>query len=67
MSKLIPSLRARRACRDNPKESIPAPHAARSMPVADALHDRSLALPLYIGMRSVELDRGADALAEALA
>lgn len=40
--------------------------AARPMPVSDALHDRSLALPLYSGMRSAELDRVAAALAEAL-
>jgi len=40
--------------------------AARALPVADALHDRSLALPLYIGMRSAELDRVAAALVEAL-
>jgi dTDP-4-amino-4,6-dideoxygalactose transaminase len=36
-------------------------------PVADALHDRALALPLYVGMRSGELDRVAAALSEALA
>ena len=40
---------------------------ARPMPVSDALHDRSLALPLYSGMRSGELDRVAVALTEALA
>jgi perosamine synthetase len=36
------------------------------LPVADALHDRSLALPLWPGMRSAELDRVADALAAAV-
>jgi dTDP-4-amino-4,6-dideoxygalactose transaminase len=40
---------------------------ARSLPIADALHERSLALPLYIGMRAPELDRVAEALEEALA
>ncbi len=39
---------------------------ARALPVADALHDRGLALPLYLGMRSAELDRVCDALAEAI-
>jgi perosamine synthetase len=42
--------------------------AARGpLPVADALHERSLALPLYIGMRSAELDRVGAALTEVLA
>lgn len=41
--------------------------AARGpLPAADALHDRALALPLYLGMRSAELDRVADALAEVI-
>jgi perosamine synthetase len=46
-----------------------APHAeerAPLLPEADALHERGLALPLYIGMRSAELDAVADALAEAV-
>ncbi|HEU5055071.1 MAG TPA: DegT/DnrJ/EryC1/StrS family aminotransferase, partial [Kofleriaceae bacterium] len=40
----------------------------RPVPLAqsDALHDRSLALPLYLGMRSAELDRVCEALAGAL-
>jgi perosamine synthetase len=45
------------------------PHARAGLPplaVADALHERALALPLYIGMRSAELDAVADALGEAL-
>jgi perosamine synthetase len=45
------------------------PHARPSgppLPVADGLHERALALPLYIGMRSAELDAVADALGEAL-
>ena len=33
---------------------------------ADALHDRSLALPLYIGMRSGELDAVTRALGKAV-
>jgi dTDP-4-amino-4,6-dideoxygalactose transaminase len=41
--------------------------AARSYPVATALHDRGLALPLYPGMRSAELDRVCAALTEAIA
>jgi dTDP-4-amino-4,6-dideoxygalactose transaminase len=40
--------------------------ASAPLPHADALHDRSLAVPLYIGMRSAELDAVADALGEAL-
>lgn len=40
--------------------------AGASFPVAEALHDRGLALPLYQGMRSADLDRVTDALAEAL-
>ena len=35
-------------------------------PVAERLHDHGLALPLYAGMRSADLDRIADALAEAV-
>ncbi len=38
----------------------------QSYPVADTLHDRLLALPLYLGMRSAELDRVCDVLTEAL-
>jgi perosamine synthetase len=37
-----------------------------ALPQADALHDRGLALPLYVGMRSAELDAVARALAEAI-
>ena len=37
-----------------------------AFPVAEALHERGLALPLYAGMRSSELDRVTEALAEAL-
>ncbi len=42
---------------------------ARPVPLAesDALHERSLALPLYLGMRSAELDRVCDALTGAVA
>jgi perosamine synthetase len=40
--------------------------AEQHCPVADALHERGLALPLFVGMRSAELDRVADALAEVL-
>ncbi len=35
-------------------------------PIAKALHERSLSLPLYIGMRSAELGRVCDALGEVL-
>ncbi|MCP4445741.1 MAG: DegT/DnrJ/EryC1/StrS aminotransferase family protein [Myxococcales bacterium] len=35
-------------------------------PVAKSLHEGALSLPLYIGMRSAELDRVCDALAEVL-
>ena len=69
--------RVRRALAAAAIESGPATYAfhrlpphqrgAASMPEADALHDRSLAVPLYIGMRSAELDAVADALGEALA
>ena len=38
----------------------------RPMPVSAALHARGLALPLYIGMRSSELDRVAAALTEVI-
>ncbi|GAB4560209.1 MAG: DegT/DnrJ/EryC1/StrS family aminotransferase [Haliangiales bacterium] len=37
-----------------------------SFPVTEALAERGLALPLYIGMRSAELDRVCDTLAEVL-
>lgn len=40
--------------------------ARMTLPVSDALHERSLALPLYVGMRSGELDRVCAALEEAL-
>jgi dTDP-4-amino-4,6-dideoxygalactose transaminase len=40
--------------------------ASSTLPVAQALHERALALPLYPGMRSAELDRVARALEEAL-
>ncbi len=40
--------------------------AAGPLPAADALHDRGLALPLFCGMRSNQLDRVAEALAEVL-
>jgi dTDP-4-amino-4,6-dideoxygalactose transaminase len=39
----------------------------RPTPVADMLHHQALALPLYLGMRSAELDRVSEALEEALA
>ncbi len=41
----------------------------RPVPLAhsDALHERSLALPLYIGMRSAELDRVCETLTGAIA
>ncbi len=41
------------------------PNAGRA-PIAKALHERSLSLPLYIGMRSAELGRVCDALGEVL-
>jgi perosamine synthetase len=45
-------------------------HAGIARPVpleqSDALHDRGLALPLYLGMRSAELDRVCEALAGAV-
>jgi perosamine synthetase len=59
-------------------ESGPATHAFHRLPPhrderraegleqADSLHDRGLALPLYVGMRSAELDAVADALGRAL-
>ncbi len=40
---------------------------AGRLPVADALHERGLALPLYLGMRSAELDRVSEVLEEAVA
>lgn len=40
--------------------------AGRRFPVAEALHERGLALPLFAGMRSTELDRVSDALTDAL-
>lgn len=40
--------------------------AAPPCPVAEALHERALALPLYIGMRSAELDRVCEELTLAL-
>lgn len=67
----------RRALADAAIESGPATFAFHRLPPhldeprpelaqADALHERGLALPLYIGMRSAELDAVADALGEAL-
>ena len=38
----------------------------RRFPVAEALHDRGLALPLFPGMRSAQLDQVTEALTEAL-
>lgn len=40
--------------------------AGGRFPVAEALHERGIALPLYIGMRAGELDQVCDALAESL-
>ena len=37
-----------------------------AFPMAEALHERGLALPLYPGMRSAELDRVTEALLEAI-
>lgn len=45
---------------------IPIHKGCGEAPVAQALHHLALALPLYLGMRSGELDRVCDALAEAL-
>jgi dTDP-4-amino-4,6-dideoxygalactose transaminase len=45
----------------------PEPREPGPFLVADALHDRALALPFYVGMRSPELDRVAETLTEALA
>lgn len=39
---------------------------AGDAPIARELHERAISLPLYIGMRSAELDRVCDALTEAL-
>ena len=41
--------------------------SAAALPVADALHDRALALPLWNGMAAEEVDRAARALARAIA
>lgn len=41
--------------------------AGGSYPVAEALDERGLALPLYLGMRSSDLDRVCDTLREVLA
>jgi dTDP-4-amino-4,6-dideoxygalactose transaminase len=35
-------------------------------PIADELHDRAIALPLWLGMRSEQLDRVCDILHRAL-
>jgi dTDP-4-amino-4,6-dideoxygalactose transaminase len=43
-----------------------AARRAGQLPVADALHQRGLALPLYVGMRSAELDRVCERLGEVL-
>lgn len=40
--------------------------ANRRFPVAEALHDRGLALPLFSGLRSGELDKISESLLEAL-
>jgi perosamine synthetase len=45
----------------------PAVPAAARFPVAEAVAERGLALPLYIGMRSAQLDRVCDTLAEVIA
>ena len=50
--------------------TFPAPELARAganLPVADALHDRSLALPLYAGLATADVDRVLAALREVLA
>ncbi len=41
-------------------------HGGRAAPHARALHEQAVSLPLYIGMRSAELDRVAAALQELL-
>jgi dTDP-4-amino-4,6-dideoxygalactose transaminase len=45
----------------------PAVPATARFPVAEAVAERGLALPLYIGMRSAQLDRVCDTLAEVIA
>ena len=45
----------------------PAVPAAARFPVAEAVADLGLALPLYVGMRSAQLDRVCDTLAEVIA
>jgi perosamine synthetase len=45
----------------------PAVPQAERFPVAEAVADRGLALPLYVGMRSAQLDRVCDTLAEVIA
>ena len=74
----VDRVQVRRALAAAAIESGPATYAFHRLPPhqtgenghsldqADALHDRGLALPLYIGMRSAELDAVAGALAEAL-
>jgi perosamine synthetase len=42
------------------------PGTAPTLAVADALHERSLSLPMYLGMRSAELDRVCEALEAAV-
>lgn len=44
---------------------LPAVRAGR-FPVSDRLHDRGLALPLYVGMRTAELERVCEALVHAV-
>jgi len=39
----------------------------RPAPISDELHERGLALPLFVGMRPAELDRVCDALSEVVA
>ena len=63
---LEPLFQCNLACAGCGKIDHPADILRQRMPVADALHARSLALPLYIGMRSGELDRVAARLQEVL-
>ena len=68
----------RRALAADGIESGPATYAFHRLPSyagiarpvslaqSDGLHDSGLALPLYLGMRSAELDRVCEALARAV-
>ncbi len=71
--------RVRHHCEANEIEVGPATYAfhrlgshvrvdrtAGNLRVADALHDRGLALPLYVGMRSSDLDRVCEVLHEVM-